>query len=183
MFQRLDRVTAHPYAKAEYLRRAAWEIVERFVFPLLPRRAVGFRAACLRTFGARIEPGAIVRPGVRVVHPWLLSVGRHSTIGDGAIVYNLGPISIGDHTVVSQRVHLCAGTHDYRQPSLPLLRPPIRIGSGAWICVEAFIGPGVTVGDNAIVGARAVVTRDVPPGVIVAGNPARVVKNRPLPED
>ncbi len=101
-------------------------------------------------------------------------------LGDHVHVYNLGPITIGDHTVISQDVYLCAGTHDYTQPDLPLVRPSITIGSGVWICAGAFIGPGVTIGDNAIVGARAVVTKDVPPGMIVAGNPARVIKVRPM---
>ncbi len=85
--------------------------------------------------------------------------------------------------MVSQRTHLCAGTHDYSLPDLPLRRPPIRIGSGGWICADAFIGPGVTVHDNSVVGARAVVTKDVPAGMVVAGNPARVVKTRLMRAD
>src|SRR6185437_3157980 len=57
-------------------------------------------------------------------------------------------------------------------------RPPIRIGGGVWVCADAFIGPGVSIGDNSVVGARAVVTHDVPNDVIVAGNPAKVIKPR-----
>jgi putative colanic acid biosynthesis acetyltransferase WcaF len=77
---------------------------------------------------------------------------------------------------------VCAGTHDYTKPNLPLERPPIAIGSGVWIAAGAFIGPGVTVGDNTVVGARAVVMSDVEPGVVVAGNPAKVIKQRPMDE-
>ena len=84
-------------------------------------------------------------------------MGQHSTLSEGVNIYNLGTVSIGDHTVISQDVYVCAGTHDYTQPGLPLLRPSIRIGSGVWICAGAFIGPGVSIGDNSIVGARAVV--------------------------
>ncbi|MBX3365139.1 MAG: putative colanic acid biosynthesis acetyltransferase [Phycisphaeraceae bacterium] len=107
-------------------------------------------------------------------------MGAYSTLADNVEVYNLGPIDIGDHTVISQNVHLCNGTHDYKDPSLPLLRPNMTIGSGVWVCADAFVGPGVTIGDNSLVGARAVVTKDVPAGVIVGGNPARVLKPRPL---
>lgn len=99
-------------------------------------------------------------------------------IGERVKVYNLGMITLGDDTVVSQDVTICAGTHDYSDASLPLIRPEIRIGDGVWICAEAFIGPGVTIGDNAVVGARAVVTQNVPAGMVVAGNPARVIKSR-----
>jgi putative colanic acid biosynthesis acetyltransferase WcaF len=118
-----------------------------------------------------------------VVHPWLLALGQHTVLSDGVVVYNLGPVKIGEHTVVSQDVYLCAGTHDYTRVDLPLQRPPITIGSGVWVCAGAFIGPGVTIGDNAIVGARAVVMQDVPPATIVAGNPAKVIKERPKPAD
>ena len=104
----------------------------------------------------------------------------YSILSEGVTVYNLGQVSIGEHTVVSQDVYLCAGTHDYTKPNLPLLRPSITIGRGVWICAGAYIGPGVTIGDNSVVGARAVVVKDVPPRVVVAGNPARVVKKRAM---
>ena len=96
-------------------------------------------------------------------------------------IYNLGSVSIGDHTVLSQDVYICAGPHDYRDETLPLIRPKVDIGRGVWICAGAFVGPGVTIGDNASVGAKAVAMRDVLPKTIVSGNPAQVVKDRPAP--
>jgi acetyltransferase-like isoleucine patch superfamily enzyme len=75
------------------------------------------------------------------------------------------------------------GTHDYTRPEPPLLRSPITIGSGVWVCADAFMGPGVTIGDDSVVGARAVVVRDAPPGVVAAGNPARVTRRRPAPRE
>ena len=69
---------------------------------------------------------------------------------------------------------------DATDRTLPLLRPPINIGSGVWIAAGAFICPNVTIGDNALVAARAVVTSDVPAAMIVAGNPARVIKPREM---
>ncbi|MCA9291928.1 MAG: hypothetical protein KDA25_12420 [Phycisphaerales bacterium] len=123
-----------------------------------------------------------IRRTTTVWHPWLFRIGRFSLLSDHVVVYNLGEVSVGEHTVVSQDVYLCAGTHDHTRPDLPLVRATIRIGSGVWICAGAFIGPGVTIGDNCIVGARAVVMKDVPPGVIVVGNPARIVSERPMPD-
>ena len=73
-----------------------------------------------------------------------------------------------------------AGTHDYTKTELPLLRERVRIGHGVWIAAQAFIGPAVSIGDNSVIGARAVVVSDIPAGVVAAGNPARVIKPRTM---
>jgi putative colanic acid biosynthesis acetyltransferase WcaF len=178
IFQRCDRCARYPYRLREYLGRALWEIVQATLIRYSPRRASGWRNAWLRLFGATMHPGSAIRPTTRIWHPWLLEVGAHTTLADGVTVYNLGPVRIGEHSVISQDVYLCAGTHDYRQPHLPLIRSPIVIEGGVWVCARAFIGPGVTLGRNAIVGACSVVMRDVRTGMIVAGNPAREVRPR-----
>jgi putative colanic acid biosynthesis acetyltransferase WcaF len=183
IFQRLDRCALAPYPAVWYVKRLAWEWIDRLLLRRSPRRASGWRVFWLRAFGARIGPHCNIRPGVRVVHPWLLTMGQWSCLGDGTVVYNLGQVTLGEHTVLSQEVYVCAGTHDYTQPNLPLQRPETVIGSGVWICAQAFIGPRVRVGDNSIVAARAVVVKDVPAGVIVGGNPARVLKPRPMPSN
>jgi putative colanic acid biosynthesis acetyltransferase WcaF len=91
----------------------------------------------------------------------------------GATIGQLGP-----RVTISRRAHICAGTHDYTKPDFPLLRPPILIGAEAWICADAFVGRGVTIGEGAIVGARAVAMKDVQPWSIVIGNPAHETKRR-----
>ncbi len=178
IFQRLDTTAGFPYSLREYARRFAWEWVQRTFIRFSPRRAHGWRRWWLRLFGAKMTRSSGTKATTRIFHPWLFSMGEHSMVAENVTVYNLGPISIGSHTVVSQDAYLCAGSHDYTKPNLPLLRPTITIGSGVWICAGAFIGPGVTVGDNCVIGARAVVMKDVPPGMIAAGNPAGVVRAR-----
>jgi putative colanic acid biosynthesis acetyltransferase WcaF len=138
----------------------------------------GWRNLLLRAFGARVGRGVRVRPTVRVEIPWNLELGDGVVVGDYAILYSLGTIRVGRLAVISQYAHLCAGTHDYTHPDFPLLTPPIAIGEGAWVAADAFVGPGVTVGDRAVVAARATVVKDVPPGSVVGGNPARVIKER-----
>ena len=101
-------------------------------------------------------------------------------VGDNVEIYNLGKITLGDRSMVSQEAYLCAGTHDYTQVSLPLLRMPVVIGGEAWVCARAFIGPGVTVGEGAVVAACAVVVKNVEAWMIVGGNPAKVLKRREL---
>ena len=178
IFQTLDRTARYPYARSEYVRRLLWNLVQATVFRLPLPRAYAWRRFWLKLFGAKLGTAAAVASTTKVVHPWLLTMGDWSNISAGVVVYNLGPVTLGHHSVVSQDAYLCAGTHDYAQPTLPLLREPITIGDGVWIAAGAFIGPGVRVGDNSVVGARAVVMKDVEPGVVVAGNPAKVIRSR-----
>jgi putative colanic acid biosynthesis acetyltransferase WcaF len=181
LYQRLDTTQRYPYALSEYVRKFLWKLVQGTLIRLSPSRLRGWREFWLRLFGAKIARTSTIRPSTKVHHPWLLTMGEHSCLSEGVHIYNLGSVSIGDHTVISQDAYICAGTHDYTRSDLPLLRPTITIGNGVWICAGAFVCPGVTIGDNVIVGARAVVTRDVPPGVMVGGNPARVLRERPRP--
>lgn len=169
--------TARNYSAREISYRAAWALGNS-LFRLIPRPLFELRSVCLRFFGARIGKQVRIYPSARIYFPWNLVIGDWSSIGEWALVYDLGKVTIGNKVTISHRVHLCAGSHDYRDPAMPLLKPPIHIADEAWICADAFIGPGVTVAEGAIVGARAVVVRNVAPWKITAGNPARVIKER-----
>jgi putative colanic acid biosynthesis acetyltransferase WcaF len=182
IFQRLDSTARFPYALSWYVRRTIWVLVDATLFRWSFPRSESWRRFVLRCFGAKLSHTCKIKRSARVKHPWLLEMGEFSVIAEDVDVYNLGPIRIGHHSVVSHRATLCAGTHDYTKPNLPLQRPPIDIGDGVWVCSQAFIGPGVRVGHNAMVGACAVVMKDVPDGMIVAGNPAKVIKPRPMDE-
>lgn len=165
------------YSTSEYVGRLLW-VFGSLLFRLTPRPFYGLRNCLLRLFGARVGRGTHIHPTARITLPWNLTIGEYSAIGDHARIYNLGPVRIGDRSTISQYAHLCAGTHDYEDPSFRLLKPPIAIGDEVWVCADAFVGPGVTLGDRSIVAAAAVVVRDIPPNAIVAGNPARIVKTR-----
>jgi putative colanic acid biosynthesis acetyltransferase WcaF len=99
-------------------------------------------------------------------------------MGPGVICYNVAEITIDDFAIVSQRSHLCTGTHDVNDPGFPLKSRPIAIGSNAWVAAEAFVGPGVTIGEGAVLGARGVAFGKLEPWTIYAGNPARPIKER-----
>ena len=132
----------------------------------------------LRMFGARIGPRCTIRRTSHVYYPWKLEMGELSCLGDECEVYNLGPVTLGRRVTISQEAYLCAGSHDYRLVTMPLITPPITLKDDSWVCARAFVGPGVTVGEGAIVGAAAVAMHDVPDWTIVAGNPAEPVKAR-----
>lgn len=168
---------ARPYTRREYLARVAWGAARPF-FRFSPRLAHGWRRTMLRVFGATIGRRVHIDPSVRVVLPWMLSIGDDASVGEHAWLYCLGRIELGSRSTVSHRAHLCAGTHDHQDPGLPLRRTPITVGADAWICAQAFVGPGVRVGEGAVVGAASVVVRDVPAWTIVAGNPARHLGRR-----
>jgi putative colanic acid biosynthesis acetyltransferase WcaF len=171
--------SAKKYNKREMLGRMLWS-GGRLAFRLSPRPCFGWRRFVLRCFGAKIGAHVNMYPSTWIYFPWNLTVGDWSAIGEQAFIYNLGPVTLGEQVTISHRVQLCAGTHDYTRADLPLLKPPIVVGSQAWICADAFVGPGVTVGAGAIVGARAVVMKDVEAWIIVAGNPAKIIKKRLL---
>jgi len=132
----------------------------------------------LRAFGAKVANDVHVYPSTRIYMPWNVEIGAWAALGEDVLIYNLGKVCIGRGASLAYRSHVCAGTHDFSDPSLPLLKPPVVIEDDVWIGTDAFIGPGVTVRRGAIVGARAVVTKDVNPLHIVAGNPARRVGTR-----
>lgn len=171
---------ARKWSGRELVARALWDVLSPPLFRWTPRPFWAWRRGLLRCFGAQIGKNVHVYPTVRIIVPWNIRIGDNAAVGDRAILYSLGPIDIGADVTISQNAHLCAGTHDFRKPDMPLIKQPITIGQGAWICADAFVGPGVVVGEMAVVGARAVVVRDVSNSSIVVGSPARVVGHRVL---
>lgn len=179
----LGQGSATPYPGGEIALRMCWAAVQSTLFRWSPRPWHGFRARLLKLFGADIpEPGrVVVFPTASVLFPWRLHLAPRSMIGPRVTVYNLASISLRRGANVSQNCHLCAGTHDYSKWSMPLVARPIVVGENAWIGADVFVGPGVTVGDLCVVGARSVVVRDLPAGTVCAGSPCRVLKERKPP--
>lgn len=167
-----------PYTTREKIGRVLWNYLGQPLFHFTFHNWYGLRNGLLRMFGATIGNPVRIRPSVIIEQPWNLTIGDNSSIGDRAIVYCLGKVTIGEHVSVSQGAHLCAGTHDYRKPDMPLIRPPITIERYAWIAADGFVGPAVTVREGAVLGARAVAMKDLEPWSIYSGNPAVKVKAR-----
>ena len=162
--------------------RFLWQFVWLFLFRPTPPPMHAWRCWLLRIFGARIASGCHIYSEVRVWAPWNLMMARKSCLGPRVNCYCMAPIVLGEFVVVSQGVHLCTGTHNYNLISFPLLAAPITIESHAWICADAFVGPGVSVGEGAVIGARSVVIRSQPRWMVCAGNPARPIKARIQPK-
>jgi putative colanic acid biosynthesis acetyltransferase WcaF len=169
-----------PHSLSNRIGRVIWAVVWGTVFRWSPRLLYGWRRLLLRTFGARIGRNARIAPSVRIWAPWNLSVGDEVAIAHDVDCYCVDRLTIGDHATISQYSFLCTASHDLSDPHMRLITAPVTIDSQAWVCAACFVGPGVTLGEGAVAGARAVVTRSVKPWEIVAGNPARFVKQRVL---
>ncbi len=172
-----------PFSRRDIVLRTAWAVVQATLFRWSPRQLHGFRARLLRLFGAHIPAPSqvVVFPSAKITFPWNLTLEPRSMIGREVIIYNLARVTLRYGANVSQRVHLCAGSHDFNAWSMPLTTAPIEVGVNAWIAAEAFVGPGVTIGELAVIGARSVVVKDQPALMICAGNPCLPLKPRALP--
>ena len=152
----------------------AWLVFARFTPPPLHR----WRRLVLLAFGARIGRGARVHASVAIWLPHNLEVGEQVLIGPGARIYNQGTITVGAWSVISQRAHLCASTHRVDDPGFQLECRPIAVGERCWVAAEAFVGPGVTMGDGSVLAARGVLFDNATTDGIYRGNPAALVRQR-----
>ena len=175
-----DTVTGPSFSLKNRIGRLVWGFISFFLFRPSPRPLHGWRVFLLRCFGAQIGKGVHVYPGVKIWAPWNINLGDQCGVGSGAILYSQGKIIIGKRAVVSQGAHICAGTHDYTLPGFPLVTAPIVIKDNAWVAAEVFIHPGVTIGEGAVIGARAVVTKDMPDWTVCAGHPCKPLKAREM---
>lgn len=155
-----------------------WHFVWLLLFRLTPKMANPWRLFLLRMFGAHISGRPFVFSSARIYAPFLLTLDDHSCLGPYSEIYNLGPVHLETNATLSQHVYICNGTHDFDDPRHPLLVGDVTIGRNAFIGAKAFLLPGVNVGADAIVGACGVVTKDVPAGLVVAGNPCKVIRTR-----
>ena len=161
------------WSQREMMGRILWALCYP-LFRFSPRPLWGWRRMLLRCFGAQIGVQVHIYPTVRVIIPWHLQIDDQVAVGDRAILYALGRIHISARASISQYAHLCAGTHDQHDPARALVRAPIKIEADAWVCADAFVGPGVRIGTGAILGARGVAMKDLADRHLGLGNPMQV---------
>ena len=162
------------------LRRAIWGYVWLFLYRPSLTVCHGWRRALLRLFGASIGKGAHPYPSAKIWAPWNLTMEENSCLSHDVICYNVAPIHLGISVTVSQCSHLCTATHDYTEKAMPLMVAPIRIEDHAWVTADVFIGPGVTIGEGAVINARSSVFSDIEPWTVAKGYPAKSYKKRIL---
>lgn len=160
------------------LRRLLWNIVWLLLFRPSPRPLHTWRAMLLRLFGAQMGPNCHIYPGCRIWAPWNLFCEDQVSAADGVEIYNPAPMHFGSHAILSQGAYVCGATHNYDDPAFPLLAYEMRFGAYCWICARASVGPGVNVGEGAVLGLASVATRNLAEWTVYGGAPAVAVKER-----
>lgn len=135
--------------------------------------------ACSAANAARLFPGeptAVCHWTAEIKYPERIRLGRHVVIGPGCVLGAHGGISLGDHVHVSKDVMIeTAGLDFGAPPPFPHVSKPISIGAGTWIGARAIVLGGVTIGENCVIGANAVVAKDLPAGSRFVGATGRLL--------
>lgn len=160
------------------IHRAVWNLTWLLLAAWTPPPLHVWRRFLLRLFGAKIASTARIYGSARVWYPPNLTMGEHSVIGWGTLVYSQAMVELEDFAIASQRAHLCTGTHDIDDPDFQLITKPITIRRHAWVASDAFVGPGVTLEEGAVLGGRGVTFKSLPAWTVFGGNPAREIRKR-----
>ncbi|WP_066221430.1 WcaF family extracellular polysaccharide biosynthesis acetyltransferase [Formosa haliotis] len=166
------------YQPGGKLKRLCWYFINVlfFINPLNP--SSGLKVFLLRLFGSEIGTGVVVKPGVNIKHPWLLTIGDFTWIGEKVWIDNLAKVSIGSHVCVSQEAMLLCGNHNYKKSTFDLIVEEIHIEDGAWVGAKSVVCPGVTIGTHAILTVNSVATKNMDSYVVYQGNPAESIRKR-----
>ena len=160
--------------------RMIWNIVWLFLYRTSPIPFHAWRRFLLRLFGAKIGKHTHPYPSSKIWAPWNLIMDDYSCLSHHVDCYCVDKVYLGKQVTVSQYSFLCTASHDYTRPDMPLITAPITIQDNAWVTSDVFIAPGVTIGEGAVIGARSVVTNNVAPWTVVAGHPAKFIKERKM---
>ncbi|QNL51718.1 putative colanic acid biosynthesis acetyltransferase [Olivibacter sp. SDN3] len=174
----VDTYTGASFSLSNRLRRLLWNITYHLFFRYSPRPFHSYRSTILRCFGAKVGKAVHVYPGVKIWAPWNLILKDECGVANGVELYSQDLITIGYRAIISQGSYLCTGSHDYTKAGHPLFTKPIVVGDRAWVASYCFVHPGVTIGEGSVIGARAVVVKDMPKWTVCAGHPCQVIKKR-----
>ncbi|RLL47433.1 putative colanic acid biosynthesis acetyltransferase [Acinetobacter cumulans] len=169
---------AASFSLGHRLTRILWSFTWALLASWTPAPLHRWRVFLLKIFGAQVHSTAHVYGSVKIWYPANLIMDAHACLAPHVNCYNMNLIHIGEKAIVSQYSTLCGGTHDISDPKFQLITKPIIIEKGAWVAANAFIGPGVTIAENSVVGACGVVFKNTVKNGVYTGNPAQFVKMR-----
>lgn len=156
---------------------AIWIVVSAIIVSS-PIPGAFHRRVALRIFGARIGGGVVIKPGVKIKFPWRLEIGDDTWIGERVWIDNLALVKIGRNACLSQDAYLCTGSHDWSSKAFDLIVKPIEVCDSAWITARSVVGPGVKIGEGAVLGLGSTTSSDLVPWKVYSGNPAQPIRDR-----
>lgn len=187
--QRLKPVTSQdsayqsPWSTWTRIKNVLFNMTWALTCRVTPNPLNFWRLWILRWFGAQISGRPYVAPSARIRMPWNITLKHRACVAPGGELYALGPIIMHERSTVAQHAYICTGSHDITVEELTLVVGTVEIGADAFIFAGAFVSPGVTIGEGAVIGAHSVVTKDMPPWMICAGNPCKPLKPRVFPRN
>ncbi|WP_281224930.1 WcaF family extracellular polysaccharide biosynthesis acetyltransferase [Flavobacterium aquiphilum] len=163
---------------ASTAKEISWYLVKTLFFLSPIPYPSFFKVILLNFFGAKTGKGIVIKPRINIHFPWKLVIGDHVWIGEEVSLLNFELLTIGSHVCISQRVFICGGNHDYKDPAMAYRNGPITLEDGSWVGACVFVGPNVVIGSNTVVSAGSIVTQSLPENGIYKGNPAVFIKSR-----
>ena len=174
----------NPFSLKIKIKKKIWFVVWAICVSWLPKAGFnGWIRFIYRSFGAQIPSSSGIHPTANIYMPWNLRMGPFSTIGSNVNMLNAAPVIMGQNCVISERAYICCASHNIYSNAHEQTNAPVIMGDRSWVCAEAFVGMGVTIGEGAVVGARAAVFKDVEPWTVVGGNPAKFIKKRVIKDE
>lgn len=157
---------------------ALWYITNA-LFLINPLNPFGkLKVVLLRLFGAKIGKGVVIKQGVNIKYPWLLSIDDNTWIGERVWIDNLAQVTIGKNCCLSQGAMLLCGNHNYKKESFDLMTSPIIIEDGAWVGALSIVCPGAILKTHSILSVSSVATETLEAYTMYKGNPAQKIRAR-----
>ena len=163
---------------ASRFKQVSWYLTNIIFFKNPFNILSGLKVSLLRSFGAKLGKGVVIKPSVNIKYPWKLQVGDHSWIGEEVWIDNLSTVTIGKNVTLSQGCLLLTGSHDHTRTSFDFLSYPIVLEDGVWIGARAVVSGGITCKSHSVLGINAIAEKDLEPYTIYKGNPAVPVLQR-----
>jgi putative colanic acid biosynthesis acetyltransferase WcaF len=167
-----------PFSLKLKLKSRIWDFINVSLYRYSPFCFRRFRVMLVNLFGGNIDKRCSLNRKSKISHPWNLTMGYLSSIGENTWIYCLDKISIGDKCCIGNDVYLLTGSHDINKPTFDLITKPIVIKNNSWVATGSYILPGITIGNNCVVAAKSLVNKSVEDNSIVGGNPAKFIKKR-----
>lgn len=163
---------------ASKVKEMLWYVIKVVFFLSAIPYPSKFKVFLLKAFGAKVGKGLVIKPRVNIHFPWKLVVGDNVWIGEEVFFLNFELLTIGNNVCISQKVFVCGGNHDYKDPTMPYRNGVIVLEDGSWVGAASFVGPNVKIGINTIVSVGSIVTKSLPENGVFSGNPLKLVKER-----